>query len=110
ERIHYYSLSLVQDVDVKVVSDHAITVAPKKSHYFSTLFEQLYTTGEPYRVGQTFENGVFLATVEEVSEDNEVRRVRFTFPKPLSSPDYHFMVYDGTSFVPYIREPAPLRN
>ncbi|AKT39306.1 hypothetical protein [Chondromyces crocatus] len=100
ERIHYYSLSFVHgDVDATVVSDREIELQPREGHFFPTLFEQLYTTGDPFEVGQTFDTGRFKATVLEVDEDNHVHRVRFTFPEPLTSPRYRFLVYDGTRFV-----------
>jgi len=110
ERIHYFSLSLHHgEVDARVLNDHEIELSPKQGHYFPTLFEQLYTTGERFTVGQTFETGRFRATIEEVVGD-EVRRVRFTFPEPLSSSRYRFLVYDGERFVraPLTRNlPAP---
>jgi hypothetical protein len=101
ERIHYYSLSyIVGEVDVEVLSEHEITVCPRKGQFFPTLFEQLYTTGKPWRVGQMFEPGTHRATIEEVNAEGEVVKVRFTFPEPLSSPRYRFMRWDGVSFVP----------
>lgn len=100
ERIHYYSLSyVVGDVDVNVLNEHEITVHPKQGHFFPTLFEQLYTTGKPWKVGQTFEPGTMKATIEEVNENGEVVKVRFSFPEPLSSPRYVFMKWDGERFV-----------
>ncbi|MDC0747185.1 ArnT family glycosyltransferase [Polyangium mundeleinium] len=101
ERIHYYSLSyVVGEVDVEVLSEYEIAVRPKKGHFFPTLFEQLYTTGKPWRAGQVFEPGTHRATIEEVSPEGEVSKVRFTFPEPLSSPRYRFMKWDGERFVP----------
>jgi phosphatidylglycerophosphate synthase len=102
ERIHYFSLSLIQGdgVATEQVGDRELMLTATRGHFFSTLFEVLYTTGEPYRPGQTFDNGVFRATVEEVAPGNEVKKVRFTFPEPLSSPRYRFMRYDGQRFVP----------
>lgn len=100
EKIHYFSLSYTQgEVEARVLNDREIELAPKQGHFFPTLFEQLYTTGERYSVGQTFDTGRFRATIEEVGGDNEVRRVRFTFPEPLSSSRYRFLVYDGERFV-----------
>jgi hypothetical protein len=101
ERIHYYSLSYVTgDVDVDVLNEHEIMLHPRKGHFFPTLFEQLYTTGKPWAVGQTFDAGTLRATIEEVSPAGEVLRVRFTFPEPLSSPRYRFMQWNGIAFVP----------
>jgi len=101
ERIHYYSLSyVVGEVETEVVSEHEITIRPKKGHFFPTLFEQLYTTGKPWKVGQTFEPGTLRATIEEVSPAGEVTKVRFRFPEPLNSPRYRFMQWNGEKFVP----------
>jgi hypothetical protein len=100
ERIHYYSLSFHHgEMEARVVGDREIELAPREGQFFPTLFEQLYTTGERYAPGQTFDTGRFRATIEEVGADNEVLRVRFTFPEPLSSPRYRFLVYDGERFV-----------
>ncbi len=101
ERIHYFSLSyVVGEVDTEVLSEYEITIRPKRGHFFPTLFEQLYTTGKPWRVGQVFEPGTHRATIEELSPAGEVVKVRFTFPEPLSSPRYRFMKFDGERFVP----------
>jgi hypothetical protein len=101
ERIHYYSLSLLQvPYECVKVNDHELVISPKEGHFFSTLFEQLYTTGARYHAGQVFDNGSFKATIELVTPANEVKRVRFTFPEPLSSPNYRFLMWDGARFVP----------
>ncbi|EYF08407.1 hypothetical protein [Chondromyces apiculatus] len=100
ERIHYYSLSFVHgDVEATVIGDRTIELQPKQGHFFPTLFEQLYTTDDAFQVGQTFDTGRFKATIVETGEDGTVKRVRFTFPEPLTSPRYRFLVYDGTRFV-----------
>ena len=100
ERIHYYSLSFLHgDVDATVVGERELELRPKEGHFFPTLFEQLYTTGEPFTVGQTFDTGRFKARILEVGPDGEVLGVRFTFPEPLTSPRYKFLVYDGARFV-----------
>ena len=100
ERIHYYSLSyVVGDVDIDVENEHEITVKPKQGQFFPTLFEQLYTTGKPWTVGQTFAPGTMQARIEELNANGEVVKVRFKFPEPLNSPRYVFMKWDGERFV-----------
>jgi hypothetical protein len=100
ERIHYHSLSYtIEDVDVRVENEHEFTVRPKRGTFFPTLFEQLYTTGKPWRVGQTFEPGPYRATIQKMNAEGEVEEVRFTFPEPLSSPRYYFMRWNGEKFV-----------
>jgi len=95
-RIHYYALSfLLGEVDARVVNDHEITLSPKQGQFFPSLFEQLYMTSTEFHVGQTMELPSFKATIEALNAQGEVTRVRFTFPKPLSSPSYKFMAYDG---------------
>lgn len=95
-KIHYYALSfLLGEVDARVVNDHEITLAPKQGQFFPSLFEQLYMTSTTFHVGQTVELPSFKATVESLNAQGEVERVRFTFPKPLSSPSYKFIAYDG---------------
>ena len=99
-KIHYYSLSfLVTPLDVRVIDDHQITLAPKEGQYFPSLFDQLYMTSTTFQVGQTFVLPSFVATIEALSAEGEVTRVRFTFPKPLSSPSYRFMAFDGARWV-----------
>lgn len=103
ERIHYHALSYaVEGVDVQVEGERELTIRPKRGSYFPTVFEQLYTTGKPWRVGQTFEPGPYKATIEKMNDEGEVVEVRFTFPEPLSSPRYYFMRWNGEKFV---REP-----
>jgi hypothetical protein len=101
ERIHYFPLSFMPgDVEARAIDDHQLVLSARGGqHFFSTMFELLYTTGETYRVGQQFDTGVFRATIEEVGADNRVLRVRYTFPEPLWSPRYRFMRDDGTRFV-----------
>lgn len=100
ERIHYHSLSYLHgEVETTVVGERELELSPKEGHFFPTLFEQLYTTGEPFRAGQVFDVGRLKATILEVAEGNEVRRVRFTFPEPLTSPRYRFLVWNGERFV-----------
>jgi len=104
ERIHYYSLSFLREgeVSIEVKNDRELVLSVKEGgNFFPTLFEQLYTTGEHYRVGQRLDNGVFVATLEAVNEKNEVTRVRFTFKERLDSPRYRFLVFDGQRFVPF---------
>jgi hypothetical protein len=98
-KIHYYSLSfLIGEVDARAINDHELTLSPKEGQFFPSLFEQLYMTSNGFQVGQTFELPAFKATIEELNAQGEVTRVRFTFPKPLSSPSYKFMAYDGTKW------------
>ncbi len=100
-KIHYYSLSILNgEVDAHVVDDHTITLAPKQGQYFPGLFEQLYMTSLDHQVGQTVKLGAFEATIDATNDAGEVTRVRFTFPKPLSSSTYRFMAWDGTKFAP----------
>lgn len=100
ERIHYHSLSFLHgEVETTVVGEREIELSPKEGHFFPTLFEQLYTTGQPFRAGQVFDVGRLKATILDVNADNEVRRVRFTFPEPLTSPRYRFLVWNGERFV-----------
>jgi dolichyl-phosphate-mannose-protein mannosyltransferase len=101
DRVHYHALSFVpEDVDVTIVSDREIVLAPRGGRFFTTLFDWLYTTGEPFVVGQSFDTGVFVATIDAV-DDGEVSRVRFRFREPLSSPRYRFFAFDGERFVPF---------
>ncbi|MEO7095411.1 MAG: hypothetical protein ABI175_19300, partial [Polyangiales bacterium] len=67
--------------------------------YFPSLFEQLYLTSATFHVGQKFEVPSFTATIEQLNAQGEVLRVRFTFPKPLASPNYRFLAFDGTRWV-----------
>lgn len=98
-KIHYYSLSfLLGEVDARVINDHEITLAPKQGQFFPSLFEQLYMTTTDFKVGQTVQLPAFKATIEALNEQGEVTRVRFTFPKPLSSPSYKFLAWDGASW------------
>lgn len=98
-KIHYYSLSfLVGEVDARAINDHELTLTPKEGQFFPSLFEQLYMTSPEFKVGQTFELPSFKATIEALNEQGEVTRVRFTFPKPLSSPSYKFMAWDGAKW------------
>ena len=95
-RIHYYSLSfLASPIDVRVLDDHTLSIAPRGGTYFPSLFDRLYMTMPTFHVGQTFTLRAFTATIDEVDADGEVVRVRFTFPKPLSSPSYRFLAFDG---------------
>jgi uncharacterized membrane protein YqaE (UPF0057 family) len=98
-KVHYYALSfLIGEVDARVINDHEITLSPKQGQFFPSLFEQLYMTSTEFRVGQVMELPAFKATIEELNEQGEVTRVRFTFPKPLSSPNYKFIAYDGANW------------
>ncbi len=98
-RIHYYALSfLIGEVDARAINDHELTLTPKEGQFFPSLFEQLYMTSTQFKVGQTFELPAFKATIEALNEMGEVTRVRFTFPKPLSSSGYKFMAYDGAKW------------
>lgn len=95
-KIHYYSLSfLIGEVDAVAINDHELTLAPKEGQFFPSLFEQLYMTNPQFKVGQTFELPSFKATIEQLNAQGEVVKVRFTFPKPLSTSSYKFMAYDG---------------
>jgi hypothetical protein len=101
DKIHYYSLSyLIGTLDAEAPNDHEIVLRPRRGGFFPTLFEQLYTTGKPWQVGQSFSNGTHLARIEQLSPEGEVLAVRFTFPEPLASRRYRFMQYDGHAFVP----------
>jgi hypothetical protein len=95
-RIHYYSLSfLTEPIDVRVLNDHELTIAPRTGSYFPTLFEQLYLTSSTFHVGQTFVLPSFTATIDALNAEGEVVRVRFTFEKRLDSPSYRFLSFDG---------------
>ncbi|MBI4951111.1 MAG: hypothetical protein HY908_03695 [Myxococcales bacterium] len=108
ERIHYYPLSFVQGpVKVEVVDEHEIALAPAEGPYFTSLFEELYTTGDKFAVGQVIATARFQAIIDELTPDGELRRVRFRFPEPLSSPRYRFLVWDGERFVAPPELPAP---
>ena len=92
EKVHYYALSfLPPDARVEVVGPDAITIEPREGPFLFSLFDQLYTTGEPVAVGQEFDVGTFRATVESLTEDGRMRRVRFTFDERLDSRHYLFM-------------------
>lgn len=98
-KIHYYSLSfLIGEVDARAINDHEITLSPKEGHFFPSLFEQLYMTSTEFKVGQTFELPSFRATIDAMNAQGEVTSVRFTFPKPLSSPTYKFLAWDGAKW------------
>jgi len=98
-RVHYYALSfLLGEVDARVINDREITLSPTQGQFFPTLFEQLYMTSTTFTVGQTFELPAFKATIEALNDQGEVSRVLFTFPKPLSSPTYKFLAWDGQSW------------
>ena len=98
-KTHYYALSfLIGEVDARVINDHEITLSPKQGQFFPSLFEQLYMTSTDFKVGHTVQLPAFKATVEALNEQGEVTRVRFTFPKPLSSPSYKFLAYDGANW------------
>lgn len=98
-KVRYYALSfLLGEIDAQVVNDHEITLAPKQGQFFPSLFEQLYMTSTEFHVGQTVQLRTFKATIESLNAQGEVTRVRFTFPKPLSSPSYKFIAYDGANW------------
>lgn len=100
EKIHYHSLSYATEgADVRVENEHEIVIRPKRGSYFPTVFELLYTTRKGWHVGQTFEPGPYKATIEKMNAEGEVTEVRFTFPEPLSSPQYYFMRWNGQKFV-----------
>lgn len=95
-KVHYFQLSfLLGEVDARVLNDHEISLSPKQGQFFPSLFEQLYMTSTKFHVGQTIELPAFKATIETLDVNGEVSQVRFTFPKPLSSPSYTFIAYDG---------------
>lgn len=99
-KIHYYALSfLLGDVDVRAVSDKEIELTSKDGPYFPSLFEQLYLTSTKFEVGQTFEMPAFKARIIAIDDTGAVRKVRFTFPKPISSQSYRFMAWNGHRFV-----------
>ncbi|MBI2395746.1 MAG: glycosyltransferase family 39 protein [Deltaproteobacteria bacterium] len=99
-KVHYYSLSfLLGEVDARVLNDHEIALSPKQGQFFPSLFERLYMTSTAFHVGQTVELPAFKATIEALDGNGEVSQVRFTFPKPLSSPSYKFLAYDGAGWV-----------
>ena len=99
-KVHYHALSyLLGEVDVQVIDERQITISPKTGRYFPSLFEQLYMTSTKFEVGQKVELKPYTATIDGVSEDGEVTRVRFTFPEPLSSPRYTFLTYDGGQWI-----------
>ena len=108
-RIHYYSLSfLASPIDVRVLNDHELVIAPESGTYFPSLFDRLYLTTPVFHVGQTFALRAFTATIEEVDAEGEVVRVRFTFPRPLTSASYRFLAFDGARFVPVVLQwPGP---
>ncbi len=96
-RVHYFALSfLVGPIDVRALSDHELTISPEDGSYFPSVFEQLYLTSPNFHVGQTFVLEAFTATIDATNDHGEVTRVRFTFPKPLSSSRYRFLHWDGT--------------
>jgi len=98
-KIHYYALSfLLGEVDARVLNANEISLSPKQGQFFPSLFEQLYTTSTEFKVGQTVDLPAFKATIEALNEQGEVTRVRFTFPKPLSSSSYKFLAWDGANW------------
>jgi hypothetical protein len=103
DRVHYHSLSFVrEEVDVSVVAEDELLLEPRAGvPFFTTLFDLLYTVGEPFRVGQSFDTGVFVATIDRLDDQGMVTRVRFRFREPLSSPRYRFFAFDGSRFVPF---------
>lgn len=101
DRVHYYILSMMSgDEIVEVVSDHEIDIESPDGTYFSTMYEELYTTRTRFEVGESFDAGAFVATVQEVDEDGQIARARFRFDEPLSSPRNLFLRFDGEQFVP----------
>jgi hypothetical protein len=100
-RVRYHALSFLgerEDVDVDVIDERTIEIAPKKGSYLPTLFEQLYLTSPRFTVGQTVVLPAFTARIVTIENDGLPTRVRFTFPRPLSSPRYRFVAWDGARF------------
>ncbi|HEY3233274.1 MAG TPA: hypothetical protein VGJ84_01070, partial [Polyangiaceae bacterium] len=86
------------DADVEVTGERTLRVRAADGRYFPSCFEQLWMTNKYFRVGQTFQAGPFVATVDELGKDGEVAAVRFTFPEPITSDQYRFMHWDGSHF------------
>lgn len=95
-KVHYHALSfLPNEIEVRVVDDHQLEIAPKSGTFFPTLFEQVYMTSTRFSVGQQIKLRAYTATITETNGAGEVLRVRFTFPARLSSSRYVFLAFDG---------------
>lgn len=100
-RVRYHALSFLgerEDVDVDVIDERTLEIAPKTGSFLPTLFEQLYLTSPRFTVGQTVALPAFTARVVSIDGAGLPKRVRFTFPRPLSSPRYRFVAWDGARF------------
>ncbi len=105
-KIHYTPLSfLLGEVDVQVLDEHTVTIAPVGSTFFPTIFEQLYLTDARFVVGQSVALPHFVATIDEL-KGADVTRVRFTFKEPLNSARYRFMAWEGEHLRPLALVPG----
>ncbi|MGZ3452150.1 MAG: glycosyltransferase family 39 protein [Polyangiales bacterium] len=100
-KVRYHALSFLgerEDVDVDVLDDRTLEIAPKTGNFLPTLFEQLYLTTTRFEVGQTVALPSFTARVVAIDRAGLPTRVRFVFPRSLSSPRYRFIAWDGRRF------------
>ncbi len=100
DRVHYYLLSMMDGSERTTrVGERELEISPTHGAYFRSRYEQIVTTGAPYRAGQSIDAGPFVATVRNVDEAGRIMRVRFRFAEPLGSPRYRFVRFDGARFV-----------
>lgn len=87
-------LMMTEPSSIDVLNDHEFELSMKWGAYFSGLAGRMLLDGmrsSPLAVGRSIDRPEFTATVLD-ADATGVRRLRFTFPKPLDSPDYFFFL------------------
>jgi hypothetical protein len=85
-------LMMTEPSGLYVLNDHEFELSMKWGSYFSGLAGRMLLEGmrsTPLAVGKSIVGPQFTATILD-ADATGVRRLRFTFPKPLDSPEYFF--------------------
>ena len=86
---------------IERTGNSSFIIRANRSGWLSNVFARMLRTSEAIEIGDTYDNGLFTATIIETNEaGNDVLAVSFEFRVPLDDPGTLFMRWTGRAFEP----------